>query len=489
MGMGDRALASVLLVTPSDSRAGFEYVQSGRENLGVEYLLSAVRHAGHDAESVNENLPGERSLDDLDFAHYDVVGFSLPFWEYRRRYVDLINRVAPRARPLVIAGGHAATIGAEYFLLRCPKLDGVVMGEGELTITDLLASPDHAEGVPGFYTRSGFTKRRLESIDALPPPARDELGRSLAGSPPFKEGYIASSRGCTNACSFCSIPTYYRVAHDQRWRERSVAGICEEVDGLLRTCPDLDALSFTDDNFLGFRVEHRQRAIAIAQHIHATAPQLTFEIACRAEAVDDETFRRLAELGLSGVYLGIESGVQRILDSFRKRTTVEQNLRSIQVLSRAGVGCDVGFIMFSPTITLCEIRENLDFLRHVLDNYPVFVHPGAVFRRLRTYPGDLGRAAAEERDDHFAPLPMPVNALREALELLWQDTYEAEFLRLERLAACGTSQSGSSIEESRQITLQMIEHATRMFKELEARPGQSSLALLESACGDVKVRK
>jgi radical SAM superfamily enzyme YgiQ (UPF0313 family) len=480
-------LANALLVTPSDRRAGFEYRQAGRENLGVEYLLSVLRLAGHWAESINENLPGERSVEAADLTALDIIGFSLPFWEYRCQYVDLINRVASQVKCLVVAGGHAATIGAEYFLSKCPNLEGVVMGEGETTLVQLLTGDKERARVPGYYTREGFTRRPLGDIDDLPFPTRDELLRSSAAVATFKEAYIASTRGCTNVCAFCSIPTYYRTAHGSGWRERSVEKVCAEVTQLLEICPNLEGISFTDDNFLGFRPEHKTRAIRIAEHIASVGHDLAFEIACRAEAVDHDTFGRLSDLGLSGVYLGIESGVQRILDVFRKRTTVEQNMRSIEVLSNVGVGCDVGFIMFSPTITLAEVRQNLYFLLEIIEKYPVFVHPASVFRSLRDYPTDLGRAAAAEQDDHLASLPEPLGVLQRAMDLLWQRDYEAEFLQLEQVEALQRTEQGNAIENARSITCQMIGHALWMVDEVERFHPRDPKILVEGLLGQSRV--
>jgi len=67
-----RLSVKALLVTPCDRREGFEYALSGRENLGVEYLLAALREGGNDAESINGNLPGELELGSVDVSRYDI---------------------------------------------------------------------------------------------------------------------------------------------------------------------------------------------------------------------------------------------------------------------------------------------------------------------------------------------------------------------------------------------------------------------------------
>lgn len=470
----------ILLITPRDYSEEVEYTFSGRENLGVEYLLAALRAAGHVAESLNENIEGDISLNEADLSGCDVIGFSLPFWENRKQYVKLINSLELHPMTPIVAGGHAATIGAEYFLQKCPALTGIVMGEGEITLTELLDGESINTSVPGFYSKNGFRKRELAGIDTLCFPARDELLRSIKAGAPFREAYIASTRGCTNRCTFCSIPTYYGLAHQTSWRERSISNICLEIDGIVDSYPQIEAISFTDDNFLGFNQEHKKRAIEIVRHISSKKNDLSIEITCRADSVDYNTFEQLVEYGLSGVYIGIESGVQRILNLFNKGTTVEQNIKSIEILAELGVGCDLGFIMFNSSITLDEFQENLLFLRNILQNFPVYVEPASVFRSLRHYPKDLGQAALNDDDNCDAPRDGAVDLLRTAVEHVWHSQFEHEFLELEQRAFSESNENNVYIQKLRAITLDMIDIGLYAAKEVQNHHGINFHSLVQS---------
>ncbi|MCK4792308.1 MAG: B12-binding domain-containing radical SAM protein [Desulfobacteraceae bacterium] len=461
-------IKKVLIVTLKDFGEDVEYTYSCRENLGVEYILASLRSRGHLADSINENIKGDSHLYQVDLSEYDVVGLSLPFWENRKQYVRLINKLELPPATFVIAGGHAATIGAEYFLQKCPMLTGVIMGEGEVTFSEFLAGECMNTSIPGLYSRNGFRKRELGNIDTLPFPARDELLRSVCSGAPFKEAYIASTRGCTNRCAFCSIPTYYGLAHQTSWRERSVSNVCLEIDDIMESYPQIEALSFTDDNFLGFKQEHKKRAIEIARHIFSKKNDLSFELTCRADSVDYNTFEQLVEYGLSGVYLGIESGVQRVLNLFKKGTTVEQNIKSIEILAELGVGCDLGFIMFSSSITIDEFRENLLFLRNILQSFPVYVEPASVFRSLRHYPKDLGRTALTDDDNCDVPCDGSVDLLRTAIEHLWHSQFEHEFLKLEQLAFSESKENNLYIQKLRAITLDMIDVGLYAAREVQS---------------------
>jgi len=191
-----------------------------------------------------------------------------------------------------------------------------------------------------------------------------------------------------------------------------------------------------------------------------------------------ETVAVLADSGLCGVYLGIESGVQRILDVFHKKTTVEQNLRAIETLARVGVGCDVGFIMFSPSVTLDEVQQNLEFLRHILEAYPVFLHPAAVFRALRFYPTDLGRGAVQQ-DEDVRYNDARVGTVQAALELVWRQRFQGRYLRLENLAYDSEHSHANTLNDPREVASEMIRLAMVIVRETGKRSVTDPAALVE----------
>ena len=83
--------------------------------------------------------------------------------------------------------------------------------------------------------------------------------------------------------------------------------------------------------------------------------------------------------------LGIESGVQNILDELNKKTTVEENIRAIEVIQSVGVICVPGFIMYTPDCSLEDIRQNIAFL----EKYNIL--SGECFQKLIPYPGTPNR--------------------------------------------------------------------------------------------------
>jgi radical SAM superfamily enzyme YgiQ (UPF0313 family) len=136
-----------------------------------------------------------------------------------------------------------------------------------------------------------------------------------------------------------------------------------------------------DDNFIGPGKLGKGRAIAIAAELARRELPIRFHASCRVNDVDEDTMRLLRDNGLISVSLGVESGLQRVLDSFNKHTTVAQNLAAIELLNRLNIGIMVYFIFFDPYMTLAEASENIAFLRS-LQSHPQVRFERAIFRKL-----------------------------------------------------------------------------------------------------------
>ena len=80
----------------------------------------------------------------------------------------------------------------------------------------------------------------------------------------------------------------------------------------------------------------------------------------------------LKSVGLTHVFLGLESGSDDALRVYNKRITVEQNFRAISLLRDAHIQTQIGFIMFNPYSTLNEVRENAQFLADIGELFRFF---------------------------------------------------------------------------------------------------------------------
>ena len=129
-------------------------------------------------------------------------------------------------------------------------------------------------------------------------------------------------------------------------------------------------------------------------------------------------------------------------------------------------------------MTVTEVGQNLDFLKLIIEDYPIFVHQAAVFRCLREYPKDLGEVALTENATRsLSQLNGPIQALYEALDALWHERYEEEFIRCEGLAATNNDNS-QLLDRQKAITVEMLEHAFTLHREVERHHDITSRDLL-----------
>lgn len=360
----------VLLVHPPMD--GVEPPTRRTEGLGLGYIASVLRRDGHDVEMLDAFMRGLRPRElvrEIVARDFDCLGLTSS--DVHKRTLMHIVREVRRQKPgaLLIAGGYFPTFYAERLLVACPQLDFVVRGEGESVISDAfgrIARGEDWRDAPGVaYLRDGQPVLNplpplVHDLDSLPFPARDELARMKEKLPAL----ILSSRGCYHRCAFCSIPSFYELSGGRAPRYRSAANVLDEMEHVIRTT-GIDEFVFADDNFIGPGAKNRERVVRFAEELKARNLDLTFTIECRVDEIDEDLLNLLKDVGLSRVFMGIESGVQRQLDLFNKRVTVEQNMQAIELVRQAGLELRTGFIMIDPYVTMSEVLQNMQFISDV----------------------------------------------------------------------------------------------------------------------------
>ena len=89
---------------------------------------------------------------------------------------------------------------------------------------------------------------------------------------------------------------------------------------------------------------------------------MTFNIELRPNDINRDELLLLRSVGLRAVFIGIESGIQRVLNEMRKDTTVEMNVQALQILKDLDIKIEMGWISLVPTMTFNELKENYQFL-------------------------------------------------------------------------------------------------------------------------------
>ena len=339
------------------------------ENLGLAYLTGTLRHHGHQVRLMStshENLSLRQTLREVFKFNPELIGITVLGANAKRTF-KLVHELREHGyRGHITLGGYYPTFHAAELMRGFPAIDSVVRNEGEMTLLDLIERlPDgDLSHVLGLSYRDGAEVKENEqrpftkTIDELPFPARDFTPHVLrAGS--FI--HVSTSRGCYANCTFCSIAKFFRMGNGKVWRRRSAESLADEVESLVRRF-HANRFKFIDDQFILTQKEGHAFAETFGRELERRNLKIKFSIACRANNIEPELFGKLKALGLEKIFVGIESGHQRGLDTFDKETTVAMNDQALATLRALGLKYDMGFILIDAYTTYDELQENLLYL-------------------------------------------------------------------------------------------------------------------------------
>ena len=217
--------------------------------------------------------------------------------------------------------------------------DYVLLGEVEDTLLELATGeqPTTIDGLAYRDNTSGRTHRNRprklrKHLDELPSPAWD-----LIDIEPYREAWIThhgyfslnmvSSRGCPFRCNWCAKPIW-----GSKYHVRAPFLVAEEVL-YLKTHYAPDRVWFADDIFALSAHWTEEFADAVEQ-LGAKVP---FKMQSRCDLMTRQTVEDLKRAGCSDVWMGAESGSQRVLDAMEKGTTVQQMYEARHNLKRKGI--------------------------------------------------------------------------------------------------------------------------------------------------------
>ncbi|HXQ94239.1 MAG TPA: radical SAM protein [Thermoplasmata archaeon] len=293
----------------------------------------------------------------------DVVGVHTKTLTIGRSLA--IARTARRAGVFSVAGGPDAATRPENYLT--DAFDAAALGEGEETLTELavrVANGADVREIPGLATRPegrmvrGPARRFLRDLDALPLPAWDlvDMERYLSAwerSTGDRRMAVLTSRGCPYDCAWCSKPTFGRS-----FRQQSVGRVVEELRAL-RDRYRVDYVRFCDDVF-GIQ---RSWLEELLDRMDGERLRVRFECLARVDLLKPDLLKRMRSAGLERVYVGVESGSQRMLDTMNRGTKLSQVERAAAALRHEGIR-QYWFLMLGyPGETMEDIEATLRLFR------------------------------------------------------------------------------------------------------------------------------
>ncbi|MHB1133332.1 MAG: B12-binding domain-containing radical SAM protein [Chloroflexota bacterium] len=378
----------VTLVYPGIVGAGFASAGKGMDagwiSHGLCILGACARAAGHEVDLIDL-----RALNGWD--HYraevrrrrpQVLGVTMMSVDYNPavQAVVLAKEVDPAI--VTVVGGPHPTLALDE-LLPNVAIDHIVTHEGENVFVGMLRRLAAGESV----------ERVLEGdrpdLDALPFADRDlfldawrQAGYTL-DSPevpladlPVPFVTIIAGRGCLYNCSFCQPAE--KILFGGRVRRRSVANVIAELE-YLRERYHFRSLLIHDDCL----TEDRDWVMEFCRAYREHGFDQSFFCQSRADIIvkNEDMVALMRSVGLSGFFIGFESGSQRMLKFMRKGTTVAQNVEAARVCRRHGIRVWANYMLGLPTETREDIQATVSMLKEIDPDWysPAFYtpHPGS----------------------------------------------------------------------------------------------------------------
>lgn len=397
--------------------------------LGTLYAASYLRKRGYEvalfdamlAESEDEWLQAlEKHHPHFAILYEDNFNYLSKMCLLRMR--TAANRMMAMAKArgcVVIVAGADMTDHSSIYLDN--GADFVLLGEGEETLGELMDSlTGRSKNSP--YEIIGLTSRKtlrasrrpdIRDLDELPFPAWE-----LVDIPRYRKiwedrhGYysmnMVTTRGCPYHCNWCAKPIW-----GQRYNFRSPENVAAELKWLKETYHP-DHIWFADD-ILGLKPGWMEKFSSIVRKENAIVP---FKCLQRADLVNEKVAAALNEAGCKTVWIGAESGSQKILDAMDKGDEVSDIYNATRLLHKYAI--DVGFFLqFGyPGEDWSDIQKTLKMVRECMPDdigisvsYPL---PGTkFFERVKLELGEKQNWVDSEDLDMLYNGPYPTEFYRQ----------------------------------------------------------------------------
>lgn len=371
---------NLLLVNPPAALdamfgVGREFIQK-YEPLGLLMVAAAARQDGHAVTVLDahaEDLALDATAERILAARPDVIGLSVLTSQGEAAYH--LGRRLKRERPelpVVLGNLHAAAFAAAY--LRARAADVVVHGEGDLILPQVLralAAGRPLAAIPGLTCRGADGQPRFTgpaapptALDELPFPARDLVeSRWYRLSPLNHHVYVpgraqvaktmVTSRGCLYRCRFCAV----HGGHAPRYRSAEL--VVEELARLERDA-GADFVFIMDPLF----VADQPRLFAICDEYRRRGLTVRWGCEARVGSLTPDLIRAMAGAGCYEISLGIESGVQRLLDDVAKGFTLAQSRETVSLIKQhSPIHVEGLFMLGLPGETAADTRATIALAR------------------------------------------------------------------------------------------------------------------------------
>ena len=369
-----RGSMKILLATPYMAFDDTKYLSSEDSAfpIGLGYIASTLENAGHPVSvfdfQVKDNTVSKfKNL--IQKESFGVIGFSVATLTKNNtlKLSHLCKAVLPNC--VLIVGGAYPTVYPQILIGRSAAIDFEVVGEGELTVVELISAVENGRDlnqVKGivFRDKAGGIKQTslqplIEDLNDLPFPAFHLFNLDAYQPPPgmfFKRPlrHMITTRGCPFKCIFCDD----RVIWRGRCRMRSAENIVAEME-LLVNHYGAKEIQFYDDTF----TVNKRRVLRLCELLIQKKLNIIWRCSSRVDTVDEGMLKTMYAAGCRSISYGIESGDDEILKKMNKGTTVAQARDAIKWTNKAKIQAKGFFMMNFPGETIATTEKTISLAK------------------------------------------------------------------------------------------------------------------------------
>lgn len=356
------------------------------EWLGIEYLSSVLKIAGHETELIFDPGIGDveykfeflgksfditkKMISKLKSYSPDLIAFSSLTNLYP--WVSKMSALIKKEMDIpIIVGGLHPTILPEHVIAN-PNIDMICIGEGEEAILELVDSMQNKKldySIKNIWFKKNGdiiknpTRPLIQNLDSLPFPDKDIFRRYGCFS---ERLYVMTGRGCPYQCTYC-FNSYYRQLLNRDGhpyvRRRSVENVIQELN-FFKSKYKIKEIFFYDDIFTTNNNWIEKFCLIYKKEIH-----LPFKILVHPHTVRKNMMRLLADAGCIYVDMGIESGSEEIRCKLLKRNEKDHDIiNAAKILKDVGIKfCTLNIVGF-PGETCEQMWQTYELNRKISPN-------------------------------------------------------------------------------------------------------------------------
>lgn len=343
--------------------------------LGIGYLVGTLKE-NHEFMPMdlwidNSNINQAKKLISKKVPDIFCISVYSTQYPYFKELVSYLKETYPNNK--IIAGGPGATFSYKVFLDKT-KVDYCVIGEGEITLRELLDNLDNPGEVKGIAYRSEdsivTTKKReqLKDLDSLPLPDREffDTERYILNNKKEKgvsrgkrAANLIAGRGCPYSCTYCS-KTF------SGFRARSPEQIGKEVL-TLKEKYKLDAVDFSDE----LVVSNKERVLKLCSILKDI--NIFWGCQGRINLMDDEMLKVMKDSRCTYIGYGVESFSQNILNGMKKQIKEDEIIPVIQRTKEYRIRPVIQYMYGFPGEDDSTINKTFEFFRAIDEPYAAFI--------------------------------------------------------------------------------------------------------------------